>query len=164
LVGLFVGIIALGVQAKDTANNRPQIQNSLGFGAYLSILASILITLFTLDTQTLSQARGINVNISGVEAAINDSSVQIIDARPAFQYEMGHIPGAVNIPYNTPNLEIVMQKSSLVNKVLIVYCSSKKCNAANVLAEKLLIQGYSHIKVYPGGWQEWRLSNNLPKL
>ena len=98
----------------------------------------------------------VTVDRIAVEKAISKHNAVIIDARHAFQFELGHIPFALNIPYNTKNLNHIVQKHSLKNKWLIIYCSSVNCNAAEILAEKLLELGCKNVRVYPGGWEEWK--------
>lgn len=95
-----------------------------------------------------------------VDAATVDSGNSlIIDARSKFRYELGHIPNAINIPYNSynsQNLAEIINQHSLKDRRLIIYCSSDKCKAADILANKLLEQGCQNVAVYPGGWEEWQ--------
>ena len=92
---------------------------------------------------------------TAVGAAIANHSAVIIDARPDFQYELGHLPGAINIPYDSGNLVELVNKHSLKNQAIILYCSSAHCNAAEPLAEKLRVLGCEKVRLYPGGWEEW---------
>jgi len=68
---------------------------------------------------------------------------------------MGHLPGAINIPYDAENLPELIEKHSLKENTLIVYCSSAHCNAAELLARRLGALGCRRVRVYPGGWEEW---------
>ncbi len=82
--------------------------------------------------------------------------VVIIDARPtARKYDLGHIPGAINIPetqFDKHVGKLPADKSTL----LVFYCEGETCmlsHKAAFSAEKL---GYTNIKVYPAGFPEWK--------
>jgi rhodanese-related sulfurtransferase len=96
------------------------------------------------------------VELAEVEAAIANRSAILIDARPEFQFELGHIPSAVSIPYDTERLADFIAHYSLRDEAVIVYCSSSHCNSADILAEKLRANGRKRVAVYAGGWEEWR--------
>ena len=159
LVGLFIGIYTLGIQALHTAHapkSNSEWLDWLGIIS-LSIIIGVFFTLpFNQNTVTLTYAKDSEVDISQVESAIEDSAIVIIDARPEFQYEFGHIPGAINIPYNSRTIPEIIDNESLRKKPLIVYCSSALCGAAGKLAQEMRRLGCEDVKVYAGGWQEWQ--------
>ena len=82
--------------------------------------------------------------------------VVIIDSRPAArQYDLGHIPGAINIPDS--------QFDKLVGKLpedkatlLLFYCGGLECMLSHNSAFKAEKLGYTNIKVYPAGSPEWK--------
>ncbi len=90
-----------------------------------------------------------------VEATIANHNAVLIDARSDFQYELGHLPGAINIPYDSDNLVEFVNTHSLKNQALIVYCSNAHCNAAALFAKKLRALGCKKVGLYLGGWEEW---------
>ena len=104
------------------------------------------------------------VDLADVEAAIANRSAILIDARPEFQYDRAHLPGAVNIPYDTENLSEVISRFSLEDHPIIVYCSGPHCNAAELPAEKLRAHGCQNVRVFPGGWEEWQALNSVRAL
>ena len=91
----------------------------------------------------------------GVMAAIENSTDLLIDARADFQYAFGHIPGALNIPFDTENLSEQLSQYSLQDRPLIVYYSSADCPAAERLAARLVAAGCRFVRLYPGGWNDW---------
>ena len=82
--------------------------------------------------------------------------VMIIDSRPAArQYDLGHIPGAINIPDS--------QFDKLVGKLpedkatlLLFYCGGLECMLSHNSAFKAEKLGYTTIKVYPAGSPDWK--------
>lgn len=84
-----------------------------------------------------------------------------IDARDAYDFGVGHIKGAVNLPLhefgrNHPLLGFLPK-----DKILVVYCDGVECNSSAELAKMLYGSGYSDVKVFFGGWNEW-LSHKQP--
>lgn len=124
-------------------------------GIVMMVFAFLTLPFTSSDSQAQISTQNETVDRAFVEAAIANHSAVIIDARPEYQYELGHLPGAINIPYDSNNLSELIDKHALKNQALIVYCSSAHCNAAELLAEKLRGLGCTKISVYPGGWEEW---------
>ena len=84
-----------------------------------------------------------------------------IDARHEFDYQAGHIRGAVNIPLKMFDAQFTLLNKISKDKVLIVYCDGAECNSSIELAVKLTESGFTNVKVFFGGWQEWN-SAGLP--
>jgi thiosulfate/3-mercaptopyruvate sulfurtransferase len=108
-----------------------------------------------------------------VEAALEDPTVVIVDARPANEYAAGHIPGAVNIPmeqnYSAADgtlLPIDELQSLYIDagitpdKQVIVYCNSGVRASNDFFA--LTYLGYPQVALYAGSWPEWSSDPSLP--
>lgn len=81
--------------------------------------------------------------------------VVIIDARPtARKYDIGHIPGAINIP-DTQFDKLTDRLPTDKNTLLLFYCEGEKCMLSHKAAFKAEKLGYANIKVYPAGFPEW---------
>src|SRR5437763_1059854 len=74
----------------------------------------------------------------------------IIDVRDLDEYESGHIPTALHIPWDIVTEKI---KGIKLDKELIVYCRTR--TRALKAAHSLEDMGYKNIFVYHGGWEEW---------
>ncbi len=81
---------------------------------------------------------------------IGRPNVLIIDLRDRIEYDRGHIPGAVNIPYE--DLEDYAN-GFRQNDLLIFYCD--RGNISLLAARDLAKTGY-HIKSLYGGLREYR--------
>ncbi len=93
-------------------------------------------------------------NISANEAkAIMDSTTDVIilDVRTPEEYEEGHIPGAILIPYTEIEARAAQELPDQA-QVILVYCRSGRRSklAAQILAEL----GYSNIREF-GGIIDW---------
>ena len=83
-----------------------------------------------------------------------DSSLLVVDVQPKGAYDMGHIRGAVNFPWNP---EIKGPVNLPQGKLLILYCDcgheEDSIDAARQLMENW---EYTDIKILEGGWSQWR--------
>lgn len=83
------------------------------------------------------------------------SNVYFIDARDPVLYAAGHIPGAVNIPYE--KVAGYMDSLLKVSKdgLAVLYCENVNCHLSHQLAEYMLANGWKRLAVYSGGYDEW---------
>jgi rhodanese-related sulfurtransferase len=90
------------------------------------------------------------------------NDVMIIDSRPAARkYDIGHIPGAVNIPdtqFDTLAPKLLPADKSMQ---LIFYCEGPECSLSHKGAFKAEKLGYTNIVVYTNGYPEWIKKGNL---
>lgn len=102
-----------------------------------------------------------SVDLSEAFALQESGSAMIFDARPAFFYNLGHLPGAINIPAKAdPDTAIHRREAEIeaalaAGKTLIVYCTSWTCPDARTLARHLSGFGYPS-SIFGGGWDAWR--------
>jgi rhodanese-related sulfurtransferase len=101
------------------------------------------------------------ISLPKAKTFFDSSNAVFVDARHEFEYKQGHIRGAVNVALN----EFENHRSRLNNipkdRMLIVYCDGAECSSSIALAVKLLESGSTNVKVFFGGWQEWK-NANLP--
>lgn len=86
------------------------------------------------------------------EAMDGGFEVVFVDARTALDYESGHIPGAVSVPYfeAKDHLDKVPK-----DKWAIVYCECPTAEARQV-ADVLMANGYTKVKIIAEGLAGWR--------
>jgi rhodanese-related sulfurtransferase len=84
----------------------------------------------------------------------------IFDARPAFIYQLGHIPGAIHLPKDNCDTQIHSREESIKSaladgKTLVTYCSGPGCPDARTVAIHISGFGYP-VSVFHGGWSAWK--------
>lgn len=119
------------------------------------ILLLLLAAMFAGCTQHAGNEQGaVYVNISAKEAkSIMDAQTGyiILDTRTQEEYDEGHIPGAILIPYD----EIAEKAESILtdkNQLLLVYCRSGR--RSKLACDDLVKLGYTNIKEF-GGILDW---------
>lgn len=121
--------------------NPKTIMWSLVGGAVLVVL---LFTMFS------SGGGGIeNVDAAGVRAAASGGA-QVIDVRTAGEFQLGHVPGAVNVPLD--QLQSAAQGWDK-NATYVVYCATGSRSATAVELMKTL--GFGNIRHFNSGIQAW---------
>jgi len=97
------------------------------------------------------------IPLTAVEKLVGKGAV-VIDARSAELFEEGHIPTAINIPFE--NLGPYYAKLSTIPKdtIVIAYCDGGDCELSYDLAVYMIQKEYRHLYVYQGGWAEWEAS------
>lgn len=82
--------------------------------------------------------------------------VMIIDSRPAArQYDVAHIPGAVNIPDSQFDKQVDRLPADKAT-LLLFYCGGLDCMLSHNSAAKAERLGYTNIKVYAEGMPDWK--------
>lgn len=81
----------------------------------------------------------------------NGTAPYILDVRTAEEYASGHVPGAVNIPYD----ELPARLDELPSKSdeLLVYCRTGR--RAAIAEESLRANGYTRVLELEGHWLAW---------
>ena len=88
---------------------------------------------------------------------LHDENTVLIDARLACDYQLGHIPQAINLPINAGLVERRETLASLrPSQPVIVYCQSEQCRWGEVIAVDLHFRGFRRVYVYRGGYAEWQ--------
>ena len=88
------------------------------------------------------------------------AGLPFLDARRSGEYTEGHLPGAWNTPVWEADLDdrlldFKAQRRPGAGDAIVIYCSGGDCRDSQLLAEKLLAQGYFHLLIYREGYPDW---------
>lgn len=101
-----------------------------------------------------------SISIEELFTLQQSGNVLLYDARPAFFYGLGHIPGAISLPKNGVDDHIEKREAEIkaavaANKPIVVYCTNLLCPDARTVAIHLASFGYSS-STLTGGWESWK--------
>ena len=80
--------------------------------------------------------------------------VQFVETLRAEHFAQGHLPGAVHIHFEEVQErapELLPDKDALI----VTYCSNTACQNSRIAAEKLAKLGYTDVRRYEEGKQDW---------
>ncbi len=87
--------------------------------------------------------------------------VLFVDARHEYDYSQGHIKGAINVPLADFKLQNSPLSDIKREHPIVTYCDGAECNSSIELAKLLSAAGFTKVKMFFGGWNEWQ-SHNQP--
>ena len=159
LVGMLGAFIYLSYFTPAEPGGKNRAVGTVLSGASLLFLTAALLSIPLSHT---GPAPPEDITIEELNRLIDGSEVALIDARTPFEYAIGHIPGAINIPYDSDSLEVLYESMGLHLKPIIVYCAGVHCNKAELLAERLRALGHRAVRVFAGGWEAWMEFESRP--
>jgi rhodanese-related sulfurtransferase len=89
-------------------------------------------------------------------AKFQSSAVVFLDARDEMDFEYGHIPGAVNFPFDyyddfAPDILPGLDPQTDI----VTYCWGADCELSLYLARQLENEGYERVSIFFGGFTAW---------
>ncbi len=105
-----------------------------------------LVLVNPIDAQELVQGQAKLLGLAGTTAGT------YVDPRSERDYRIGHIPGAISLPFQ----DLSKQKSKLDGyDVLIVYGDGYNDAKANAMSKSLLQMGFDNVQTLRGGLRAW---------
>jgi rhodanese-related sulfurtransferase len=80
--------------------------------------------------------------------------LQFVETLRAEHFAQGHLPGAVHIHFEEVDErapQVLPDKDTLI----VTYCSNTACQNSRIAAEKLAKLGYTDVRRYEEGKQDW---------
>lgn len=84
----------------------------------------------------------------------HDSSLVVLDVRTPQEFAVGHIPGALNIPYDQLPARI-LELPDAADKDVVLYCATGK--RTRMAIDRLREHGYSRLLHLEGDFADWQL-------
>jgi rhodanese-related sulfurtransferase len=98
----------------------------------------------------------LSIDCDELRAKIDDGDAFVlVDALPPMSFAHSHLPGAVNLPPARVDAEAARRLPDRQLEI-VVYCANPDCEDSVDTAELLVALGYSNVRHYPGGKNEWR--------
>ncbi len=114
-----------------------------------------------IDRQLASDpARAGRISRDDIRAMLRRGDAVLIDVRPSVEYENGHLPGAMSLPYD----ELPHRLSELPrDKRIVTYCRGTYCMSADEAVMVLRTKGFDAVRL-EGGWPEWRSEGRVAEI
>jgi rhodanese-related sulfurtransferase len=80
----------------------------------------------------------------------------LIDALSPMVYAHSHLPGAINMPPNAVEPIRCSKRMPDLGTQIVVYCSNPNCEDSVVTGTRLTELGYTNVRHYAGGKDEWK--------
>lgn len=97
------------------------------------------------------------VPLEKAKALFDGKTAIFFDARAEEAFDEGHIPGAMNVPYDKlVDYYELLTATVATDQLVVVYCWSNTCDFSDSLASELVLMGYTNIVIFRGGWEEWQ--------
>lgn len=79
-----------------------------------------------------------------------------LDARAADLFARGHVPRALSAPAEAAEKSLPSFFERLpLEGALVIYCEGGECSSSLALAKLLHEKGFTDIRVFSGGWEDW---------
>lgn len=104
-----------------------------------------------LVAEAMAQIQQIDIPNAGTHLANGGA---VIDVREPGEYQLGHLPGAVNIPRGVLEFKIG-DHAALANKDLPIVLYCKTGGRAALSAVNLQRMGYTQVRSLTGGYDGW---------
>lgn len=81
-------------------------------------------------------------------------NIILVEALPEKYYADKHLPGAINLPH-TQVAELASTHLPDKSAEIVVYCANGACQNSTLAANQLVELGYSNVRGYEEGKQDW---------
>lgn len=85
------------------------------------------------------------------------TGVQFVDARDEEDYKLGHIPGAINFPFDYyDDFSATVLPKLDKERVIVTYCGGADCELSLYMARQLVNEGFPDVHIFFGGFGQWQ--------
>ena len=93
------------------------------------------------------------IGVTELREGLDAGSVRLIEVLQPREFDKGHLPGAVNIPFKQVGSEA--KKRYAPEETIVVYCHDENCRASDIAADKLRALGFQDVREFRGGKRAW---------
>lgn len=126
-------------------------------GNHFILISVFLVLLFAFFVNEGKQG-GSAVATGSLVNLINREDAVVVDVRDSKEYEQGHIPGSVNVPYASLD-DRIDELERYKERPVVIVC--KMGQHAGTAGRKLKARGFENVRRLSGGMAEWT-GANLP--
>jgi rhodanese-related sulfurtransferase len=103
------------------------------------------------------------ISLAEAEDVWRTGEALFLDARAAGLYRQGHVPRARSLPEAADGRALPGDLAARPkDRPFVVYCEGGDCHSSLALAKRLHDEGFRDVRVFSGGWEEWRAAG-LPE-
>lgn len=114
------------------------------------------------EQATSPAGNSLTISLDDAEVLFFTGAAVFLDARSPDLYQLGHIQGAYNLPWEDFQSRFDEVMANIPPQTTIItYCDGGGCSLSHELALALLDKGYPDVKVLVNGWTLWQ-QNELP--
>lgn len=99
-----------------------------------------------------------DISLEELRRIVTTGEAVIVDARPETFYRLGHVPGALSLPFKDFKSAYAKHRSRLEpDKAtrIVVYCWGTSCEDSDLVRRALHGLGFSRVSVFHDGWSAW---------
>jgi len=97
------------------------------------------------------------ISLAEVIPVVEHRSATLLDARAKDEYAAGHLPHALPLPfYEMESYAASSLKGLKADAPLVIYCEGIGCELSFFLGRELMGQGFTDVKIFYGGYPEWK--------
>ncbi len=85
-----------------------------------------------------------------------------VDVRRSTQYNLAHIPGAINLDVNSALNEQSLSEHATKEQIVVFYCSDAGCDRSVRASAMAVSWGYENVVYYADGWSAW-IASDYPR-
>jgi len=120
-----------------------------------------------------SNAKTAEISTEELRRILADKSAAVFDVRPALEFSISHIPGAVNVAqkpgtskalYISDVAEIGRVVGGDKSKPIVLYCNGPFCGKSKRVSEDLLAAGFTNVRRYQLGMSVWRALGGVSQI
>jgi rhodanese-related sulfurtransferase len=88
------------------------------------------------------------------KSLFDTQTATFVDTRHAYDYNLGHIKGAINVPLTEADSAMAAFGKDK-SRTIVVYCDGAECNSSLEVGAKFVMAGHTDVRIFYAGWQSW---------